>query len=171
MRVILGLLLGFLIAMGIFWYLGDRRADSAVPATRERTSSDADEVEGDEVQRDVERTFDSDEIRDELARTGQVVREKVREAGEFVGEVAENAATTGTIKAKLLNDPRTSGLAIDVDTNDGVVTLSGKVDSYEEIARAMDLALNTDGVHKVVSALQVAEAEPAPVAVPPSPSP
>lgn len=160
MRIILGLVVGFLIALGIFWYISDRDTDS-VEVARERTSSETEVPEGD-VRRDVDRMFDTDEIRDELARTGRVVREKVREAGEFVGGVAENAATTGTIKAKLLNDPRTSGLAIDVDSNDGVVTLSGNVDSYEEIARAMDLALNTDGVHEVISALQVRGTESRP---------
>jgi len=45
--------------------------------------------------------------------------------------------------------------SINVDTSDGVVTLSGTVSSHEEIAKAMKLAMESDGVHKVISILQV----------------
>ena len=46
-----------------------------------------------------------------------------------------------------------------MDTNDGVVTLSGTVSSHEDIAQAMKLAIDTEGVHKVVSSLQVKQAK------------
>jgi osmotically-inducible protein OsmY len=46
-------------------------------------------------------------------------------------------------------------MKIDVDTTDGVVTLSGTVKSHEQIVRAMDIAYETEGVYKVVSTLQV----------------
>jgi len=62
---------------------------------------------------------------------------------------------TLAIKTKLVAEPGLSALAINVDTTDGLVTLSGKVDSYEQIAKAVKLALDTEGVHKVISTLQV----------------
>jgi hyperosmotically inducible periplasmic protein len=60
-----------------------------------------------------------------------------------------------TIKAKLLNESSLASLTIHVDTTDGVVTLSGTVPSHEAIAKAMELALETEGVKKVVSTLEV----------------
>jgi osmotically-inducible protein OsmY len=36
-----------------------------------------------------------------------------------------------------------------------VVTLSGTVASYDDIAKAENIAMDTDGVHRVVSTLQV----------------
>jgi osmotically-inducible protein OsmY len=35
------------------------------------------------------------------------------------------------------------------------VTLSGRVESHDQVAKAVKLALETDGVHKVISTLQV----------------
>ena len=40
-------------------------------------------------------------------------------------------------------------------TTAGVVTLSGHVSSAENIGKAMLLAMQTDGVHEVISTLQV----------------
>jgi osmotically-inducible protein OsmY len=46
-------------------------------------------------------------------------------------------------------------LSISVDTTDGLVTLSGTARSHDEVAKAVRLALETEGVRKVVSTLQV----------------
>jgi osmotically-inducible protein OsmY len=42
-----------------------------------------------------------------------------------------------------------------VDTHENLVTLSGAVSSPEQVARAVNIAYNTEGVRKVVSTLQV----------------
>jgi hypothetical protein len=160
MRIVLALVIGIAVGMGVLWDLSDRPTDQTAHARE--TTREVDPEKDDGSPRDVEDTFDPDKIKEELSRTGQVVREKMREAGKFLGDVADNATTTGSIKAKLLKDPLTSGLSIDVDTTDGVVTLSGKVDSHEEIARAMSLAMDTGGVRKVISTLQVEEPQPVP---------
>jgi hyperosmotically inducible periplasmic protein len=69
-------------------------------------------------------------------------------AGE-VGAAVSDAALTTTVKSKLLADPTVSGLKIDVDTKDGVVTLTGKVKSTREESEALRIARNTDGVKRV----------------------
>jgi hypothetical protein len=99
--------------------------------------------------------LDRDKIREELERTGQVIREKARAAGAAVADATANARTTATIKTKFIREPSLSAFNINVDTTDGVVTLSGKVNSAEEVAKATSLALETEGVHKVVSTLQI----------------
>ena len=105
----------------------------------------------------LKQTFDAEKIKAELARTGRVIREKTGKAADYVADATANARTTGSIKTKLVADTGLSAFQINVDTSDGVVTLSGTVTSYEEIAKAMKLAMETDGVHRVISTLQVKE--------------
>lgn len=62
--------------------------------------------------------------------------------------------TTKT-KIALIADGRTSGFATDVDTKDGVVTLSGKVDTAEAKNAATEVAKGIDGVKSVDNQLQV----------------
>jgi osmotically-inducible protein OsmY len=105
----------------------------------------------------LKQAFDGDKIKEEISRTGRVLREKTGKAADYVADATANARTTGAIKTKLLADTGLSALKINVDTSDGVVTLSGTVSSYEEIGKAMKLALETDGVQRVISTLQVKE--------------
>ena len=81
--------------------------------------------------------------------------EKAKSAGQSIAGAAANARTTTTIKAKFVTEPGLPSFSINVDTTDGLVTLSGKVESHEQVARAVKLALETDGVHKVISTLQI----------------
>ncbi len=53
------------------------------------------------------------------------------------------------MKTSLLADPDVSGLRIDVDTRDGVVTLTGTVSSSAEKSRALDLAGKVENVKRV----------------------
>lgn len=64
-------------------------------------------------------------------------------------------AITASVKSKLLVDPMVSGLKIDVDTRDGMVTLSGQVRTQAEREQALKLARETDGVRSVEDKLTV----------------
>jgi hyperosmotically inducible periplasmic protein len=147
MKTFITFVLGALIGYAVHWFVADQRSKplvSKAPIASEAGARTRD-------------TFDTDHIKDELSRTGRVVREKTHEAGEALGRVADNAKITASIKAKLLKESALTGLVIDVDTTDGVVTLSGKVSSPKEIERAIDIAMETEGVTKVVSTLQLKE--------------
>jgi len=72
-----------------------------------------------------------------------------------VGETLGDATITATIKMRLLQDKEVHGLNIDVDTNLGEVTLSGYVQSEEEIRRAVIIAKGVRGVKKVTNLLKV----------------
>lgn len=74
---------------------------------------------------------------------------------EKAGDKAADAAITSAVKTKLLGDTKVAGLKIDVDTNGGVVTLTGKVKSAAERAEALRLAKTTTGVKSVVDKLTV----------------
>jgi hyperosmotically inducible periplasmic protein len=64
-------------------------------------------------------------------------------------------AITAAVKAKLLGDPLVAGLKIDVDTQSGVVTLSGTVKSAAEKEEAVRLARDTAGVKSVNDMIKV----------------
>ena len=57
------------------------------------------------------------------------------------------------VQSKYYLDPDVKGLQIDVTTNGGVVTLTGKVGSAAERQKALSLAKATDGVKQVIDKL------------------
>ncbi|HMC78135.1 MAG TPA: BON domain-containing protein [Vicinamibacterales bacterium] len=73
----------------------------------------------------------------------------------FAAQDVTDAATTAAVKSKFLGDTKVSGLNINVDTRDNVVTLTGTVHSTAEKAEAERLARNTTGVKSVISKLTV----------------
>jgi hyperosmotically inducible protein len=70
-------------------------------------------------------------------------------------EVVTDAWITSKIKADLLAAGEVPGMAIDVDTKDGMVTLNGKVKSQAEADKAVALAKTIEGVKHVTSKLKV----------------
>ena len=70
-------------------------------------------------------------------------------AQRSVGEVIDDSLITAKIKTSMAADPQVSALAIDVDTANGVVSLTGEVKSEEARQRAIQLAQGTEGVKKV----------------------
>jgi hyperosmotically inducible periplasmic protein len=79
-------------------------------------------------------------------------------ADRSFGVWIDDATTTASVKTKLLNNPNTDGLQIDVDTRGDVVTLSGEVTLAEESALAEELARNTGDVKDVRNQLVVRKA-------------
>lgn len=62
---------------------------------------------------------------------------------------------TAKVKLAMLADSRVSGFATDVDTNGGVVTLSGKVDEQVNKSAAEEVAKGIEGVKSVNNQIQV----------------
>jgi hyperosmotically inducible periplasmic protein len=82
----------------------------------------------------------------------------------------DDALVTARVQSKFFVDDRVKGRRIDVDTRNGVVTLSGAVADEEERAQALLLARTAEGVVRVEDHLTVATAEPAPVPDPARPA-
>lgn len=95
------------------------------------------------------------DLRADLEKGSRVVREKAAAAGARAGSMIDNAKIVTSINGKLVADSQLSALKINVDADAGVVTLKGTVRSPELIGRAMALALDTDGVTRVISLLTV----------------
>lgn len=95
------------------------------------------------------------DIKEDLAKSGRVVREKTVAVGDKAAGVIDNARLVTVINGKYVADKDLSALKINVDATDGVVTLKGSVASPELVGRAIVLALDTDGVALVVSQLVI----------------
>jgi hyperosmotically inducible protein len=84
-----------------------------------------------------------------IEKTGEAVAEKVEKTGEYM----EDSAITAKIKAEILSDPLLKVSQINVTTTNGVVKLSGKVDSQQSIDRAMEIARSVKDVKSVENGL------------------
>jgi hypothetical protein len=158
MRIFLALIIGGVIGFFLYAFFTPSKSDSTVVAARQaETAARENSAPREDATRN---NFDAQSIKEDLERSGQVIREKAREAGAAFNDATANARITATIKTKLLKEPGLAALAIDVDTTEGVVTLSGQVGNAEEISTAMRLAMETEGVYRVVSTLQVKPAAP-----------
>lgn len=76
-------------------------------------------------------------------------------AGERTARAASDGNITAKVKAGLVTDPVLKGTEINVDTEGGVVMLSGFVESKAEADKAMQVAKGVDGVTSVKSAIKV----------------
>ncbi len=155
MRAFLALIIGILIGAAGVWYFstndGRSRAKSAGQQIQDAAASARDAVE------EKLRVLDlrTNDIKEELAQTGQVVRRKARETGQALADATADARITAAVKTKLIANRELPGIGISVNTTAGIVTLSGYVGSTEQISKAMLLAMETDGVREVISTLQV----------------
>jgi hyperosmotically inducible protein len=75
--------------------------------------------------------------------------------GKTVGQTIDDADITARVKTAFINDPVVGAARIDVDTFNRVVTLSGRVKTKEEEAKAIELAKSIRGVVDVKSTLQI----------------
>jgi hypothetical protein len=141
---LIGLLVGAFLTAGTGWYFVVARKDPRVTHAWDAVDAKLTAWH-----------LGGDDIKDELSRTGKVLRRSVREVGSAVANVSGDAAITGKIKAKFAVDRDLSAFGISVNTTDGRVTLAGNVTSPQQIGKAMLIALETDGVREVASTLQV----------------
>ena len=90
----------------------------------------------------------------------------VSEEGRTVGEVTDDSAIHVRVKTGLTFARGVNGLRIDVDVREGVVTLSGRVNSEKQRTRALRVARGVPGVSDVDDQLVVDDAEDAPPELP-----
>jgi hypothetical protein len=110
-------------------------------------------IDGDEAAARIEEA--GERTGEALGEAGDRLEEAAAELERQAGPVAEDAALTAKVKAKLAADPEVAAVHIDVDTLDHVVTLSGRVASAAVRDEAEKLARGTEGVRAVVNNLVV----------------
>ena len=88
---------------------------------------------------------------DKMEEAKEAASEKAEEAGAYI----DDAAITAKIKADFLADPSLKVFQIGVTTTDGIVTLSGEVDSQASIDRSQAIAGGVENVQSVRNELVV----------------
>lgn len=88
-------------------------------------------------------------------RAGETIAAKTKSIAAETKENVADAVITTKIKADLFAEPELKALAIDVDTENGVVNLSGFVSSKAEADKAVRLAKEVKGVTNVKNSLKV----------------
>ena len=155
MRAFLAFVIGIVLGAAAVWYFGNNRDHRDVRGSVAQVETNAQSAAHslDEKLRSLH--LSPAEVRDELARSGRVIRDKAGQVGHAIADATADARITATIKARLIRDPDLSAWNISVSTTAGVVTLSGAVSSDDQIGKAVVLAMDTDGVKQVISTLQV----------------
>jgi len=92
---------------------------------------------------------------DRAREVGAEIGARTAAAADATRRAVEDGALTTKIKAKMALDDSVKALSLDVDTRQGVVTVSGIVRSEAERQRALALARETEGVTQVVDRLQL----------------
>ncbi|WP_313077658.1 BON domain-containing protein [Melaminivora sp.] len=143
-----------------------QKLDSAIDRT-EQAAQDA-KLRTEEAAREA-RADIKESAHDAKVRTEEASRdagERMREAGENLKAetrevtanakgAVEDAGITARVNAGLAKDAELSAIRIDVDTKDGVVTLSGPVKNEQARERATQIARGVDGVGRVVNNLNI----------------
>ena len=75
--------------------------------------------------------------------------------GQKTGEFVDDAWITSKVKSKMIADHEDKAHKIDVDTDKGVVTLSGTAESWQEANKAADIARGVKGVTAVENDIRV----------------
>ncbi len=136
--------LAMLLALGACDRAGDRTAGQQIDAATARTESTAKELQRD--------------AKDATASAGAAIDnavDKTKAMGASASEKIDDALITTEVKAAIATDKDLSAIKIDVDTHDGVVTLSGPAPTVAAKARASEIARNVKGVNSVNNQLTI----------------
>lgn len=122
---------------------------------------------GRQVERTGETTGPATSAGQAVDRTAERAGAKMESAKESAAQTTQSAtdyiddaAITTKVKAALLNEPTLSASRIEVTTTQGIVKLSGTVNSEQGISRARELAGSQQGVKSVVTDLTVSSIVP-----------
>jgi len=75
--------------------------------------------------------------------------------GQTMGENIDDSYITGAVKTQLASDKLVSLTRVEVETNNGIVYLTGQVQTAEQKSHIGSLASQVKGVKRVVNNLQV----------------
>jgi hyperosmotically inducible periplasmic protein len=159
-----GLIFGVVLGAAGYWFLETKAREHPEAEQRAEAAATQAQTSASDAGRHLSEAFNakletlelrSPQIKDELARTGKIVRRNARDFGDQVADAAADTRIIAAIKAKYAADSDLSVWQISVSCDLGRVTLAGTVSAEENIGKAVALALETDGVRDVTSTLAV----------------
>ena len=74
---------------------------------------------------------------------------------QTVGEYIDDSVITASVKTAIFEEKGLSSLKISIETHDGVVLLTGTIDSAENAQFAGRITKQVDGVRRVINELRV----------------
>ena len=136
-----------------------QKTGNAVESAAQKTRNAAATV-ADKTERAVERMGDktdraTDRMADKTDRTADRTANATGNIAARTGANVADAVITTKIKADLFKEPELSAMAIHVETEKGIVMLSGFVDKKADADKAVRLAKGVEGVTQVKSAIKV----------------
>src|SRR5512146_3239605 len=122
MRIVLALMVGIFIGAAGLWFFNSRQGQPQTGTSTATQIQNAAKSARDAVEEKL-RVLDlrTNDFKDELTRSGQVVRRKAREAGRAIADATTDARVTAAIKTKLVTNRDLSALSISVNTTGGIV--------------------------------------------------
>ena len=112
---------------------------------------------GEKLDAGIERTQEAAiELKKDAQAAGSEIKQDLSQAGTAVADGAADMTITTKVKAALASDDQLSALAITVDTNNKVVTLTGPAPTQEASDHATTLTQAVEGVTQVKNQLTVA---------------
>jgi hyperosmotically inducible periplasmic protein len=133
----------------------DQKADKAKEFIDESTDASKGELE--KAEQNIDRASENaeqkiDQATENAGKELQDAKGKAETDGEYIDD---SIVITMNVKAAILNDPLLKASQIEVTTVNGVVKLSGTVDSEQSIGRAMEVANSQKNVKSVETDLIV----------------
>jgi hyperosmotically inducible periplasmic protein len=96
-----------------------------------------------------------DQAMEKMGKKVEQTAERAKEQTAKAEQVVDDTTITAKVKAGILTEPGLKVLKIDVDTKDGLVTLTGSADSAQDVQRATTIASSIQGVKSVDNRLAV----------------
>jgi hyperosmotically inducible protein len=159
-----GLVFGIILGAFGFWFVQKKAGEHSQAQQRYEQSTAQLRTNATEAAQNMSDAFRArldtldlrtDQIKDELARTGEIIRRKAQDIGALAVNAASDARAVTEIKVKYAMNPTLPSWNISVGCSQGHVTLTGTVPSFDDIGTAVAIALDADGVRDVTSTLTV----------------
>ena len=113
---------------------------------------------GEKIDAGIERTQQAaTDAKTDLQAVGKDIKQDASRAGTTIADGAADIAITAKVKSALGGDDQLSALAINVDTTNKLVTLTGPAPTQAASDRASSLAKAVEGVIEVKNHLTVGE--------------
>ena len=96
-----------------------------------------------------------DQATENTGKTLEKAKQSLSGKAEKTGEYLDDSAITAKIKADIISDSLLNASQINVTTTNGVVNLSGIVDSQQSIEKALEIARANQNAKSVESSLAV----------------
>jgi hyperosmotically inducible protein len=79
----------------------------------------------------------------------------MQQQADKVGTVVNDTAITAKVKTAIIDEPGLKSMQINVNTENGIVTLTGTIDTPQKMDRALQIAQAVEGVKSVNNQLYV----------------